>query len=235
MQIEALASDYDGTLATAGKVSDRVLKSIERLRAGKRKFILVTGRRMDDLLEVFPRIDLCDGVVAENGAVLYWPATKRMELLCTKPPQNFLHTLYTRKVAPLAVGHAVIAMLTHQAAEVDAIIVEHGLDLEKSFNKEAMMILPKGVDKASGLQSLLGLMKIPLKKVIGVGDAENDEPFMKICGIAAAPANSIPSVQAIAQYHLRAENGAGVEELVELILTGDCDDLAGSQLLPEPA
>lgn len=151
-----------------------------------------------------------------------------MELLCSVPPQTFLQALYQRRIPPLAVGHAVIAMLAHQAAEVDALIVEHGVDLDKSFNKEAMMILPKGVDKAYGLKACLGFLKIPLKAVVGVGDAENDEPFLKLCGIAAAPANSLPSVQAIAHYHLRAEHGAGVEELVDLILTGDSDDPADS-------
>jgi len=224
VQIQALASDYDHTLAYLGKVTPSTLAALKRFRESGRKFILVTGRRMDDLLNVFSEIDICDGVVAENGAVLYWPKEKRMELLCSVPPQSFVQALYERRVPPLAVGHAVIAMLAHQASEVDALIVEHGLDLEKSFNKEAMMILPKGVDKAYGLKACLGFMGIAAKRVVGVGDAENDEPFLKLCGIAAAPANSIPSVQAIAQYHLRAEHGAGVEELIELILTGDSDD-----------
>lgn len=229
MQIAALASDYDGTLASDGKVAPKVIKAIKKLKAKKRKFLLVTGRRVEDLLEVFPEITLCDGVVAENGAVLYWPATKRTELLCSAPPQNFVQSLYTKRVTPQAVGHAVIAMSSHQSTEVDAIIVEHGLDLQKIFNKDAMMILPKGVDKASGLSSLLGSLSISPKNVLGVGDAENDEPFLKFCGIAASTANALPSVQAIAQYHLRAPNGAGIEELVDLILTGDCADLAGSR------
>jgi HAD superfamily hydrolase (TIGR01484 family) len=65
----ALVTDYDGTLATDGQLSDEAIGAVKRLRASGRRVILVTGRRLVELLEIMPQIDLFDCVVAENGAV----------------------------------------------------------------------------------------------------------------------------------------------------------------------
>src|SRR2546427_3270814 len=50
----ALATDYDGTLASRGTVEPDTLEALRRLAATGRKLILVTGRRVDDLVRVFP-------------------------------------------------------------------------------------------------------------------------------------------------------------------------------------
>ncbi len=43
--------------------------ALEKLRAGGRRVLLVTGRRLDDLQQVCPDLSVFDGIVAENGAV----------------------------------------------------------------------------------------------------------------------------------------------------------------------
>jgi hydroxymethylpyrimidine pyrophosphatase-like HAD family hydrolase len=45
-----------------------------RLADSGRKLLLVTGRKLDDLLKVLPQVELFDEVVAENGWLLYRPA-----------------------------------------------------------------------------------------------------------------------------------------------------------------
>jgi HAD superfamily hydrolase (TIGR01484 family) len=82
----ALASDYDGTLASDGRVDDITVAALERVRATGRKLILVSGRILADLKRVLPRIDLFDVVVAENGAVLYQPGDGSKTLASDKIP-----------------------------------------------------------------------------------------------------------------------------------------------------
>ena len=53
MRYLALACDYDGTLASAGKVSNETLSALERLKKSGRKLILVSGRELPDLLRRF--------------------------------------------------------------------------------------------------------------------------------------------------------------------------------------
>ena len=64
MRYFVLATDYDGTLVADGCVNDNTLTALKQLRASGRKLILVTGRQLDDLLQVFEQIDLFDYVVA---------------------------------------------------------------------------------------------------------------------------------------------------------------------------
>src|ERR671917_2684298 len=54
----ALGCDYDGTLATDGRVGANVIAALGRVRASGRKLVMVTGRELDDLLQAFPRLDL---------------------------------------------------------------------------------------------------------------------------------------------------------------------------------
>jgi len=71
MYISCLATDYDGTLAHDGIVDDATADALVAFRRSGRRLLLVTGRELPDLVRVFPRIDLFDRVVAENGALLF--------------------------------------------------------------------------------------------------------------------------------------------------------------------
>src|SRR6266550_2144459 len=48
------------------------------------------------------------------------------------------------------------------------------LELQVIFNKGAVMVLPFGVDKATGLTVALKEMKVLPAEVVAIGDAEND-------------------------------------------------------------
>src|SRR5262245_31096564 len=76
MRYIVLACDYDGTLAHHGVVDEITRAALVRLRESHRKLVLVTGRELVDLGEVFPSLELFDYIVAENGATLYRPATQ---------------------------------------------------------------------------------------------------------------------------------------------------------------
>lgn len=58
-----------------------------------------------------------------------------------------------------------------------------GLDFEIIFNKGSVMVLPSGVNKATGLIAVLKELGLSLHNVIGIGDAENDHGFLRIVGL----------------------------------------------------
>ena len=80
MPYAALATDYDGTLARDGRADEAALAALARLRAAGWRLILATGRELDDLRRLMPRLDSFDRVVAEDGAVLHDPATGTVRL-----------------------------------------------------------------------------------------------------------------------------------------------------------
>jgi HAD superfamily hydrolase (TIGR01484 family) len=211
----ALASDYDGTLASDGRVAAATVKAVERFKATGRRLLLVTGRELGDLRAVFEQIELFDVVVAENGALLYFPATQEERALAPSPPERFVAALRAKDVKPLSVGRSIVATWTPNETVVLAIIRELGLDWQLTFNKGAVMCLPPGVNKASGLAAALSDLKLSPHNVVGVGDAENDIAFLSACGCSVAVANAIKEVKDQADFCTAAARGAGVAELID--------------------
>ncbi|TIM24813.1 MAG: phosphoglycolate phosphatase, partial [Mesorhizobium sp.] len=116
-----------------------------------RKLIMVTGRELADLESVFPELGIFDKVVAENGALVYTPASKKERILAPAPPAEFVDRLMMRKIAPLSMGRSVVATREPNETIVLEVIKDLGLELEIIFNKGAVMVLPSGVNKATGL------------------------------------------------------------------------------------
>ncbi len=223
MRYHALATDYDGTLAHHGKVDRPTLAALERLKESGRRLLMVTGRELDELLEVFPEIGVFDLVVAENGGLLYWPGERRERTLAEAPPAEFVERLKARGAERVSVGRVIVATWEpYQTAALEA-IHEMGLELQVIFNKGAVMILPSGVNKATGLEAALCELGLSRHNVVGVGDAENDHAFLSYCECSAAVANALPMLKERADIELKATHGAGVAELIDGLLV---DDLA---------
>src|SRR5688500_9646829 len=226
MRYLALCTDYDGTIAHHGKVDAATIGALEELRASGRRLILVTGRELDDLQTVFDRLDLFDRVVAENGALLYRPAKKEERVLGEAPSAAFVAALRNRGVDRISVGRSIVATWEpHEKAVLDA-IRELGLELQVIFNKGAVMILPAGVNKASGLKAALEELKISIHNTVGVGDAENDHALLASCECSAAVSNALPSLLETADIALAGDHGNGVQALIREMLENDLADRA---------
>ena len=221
MRYLALATDYDGTLATDGAVDGETVAALRRLAASGRKLILVTGRQLNDLLRVFPEAPLFDAIVAENGAVLYSPATQKTRLLGAPPSEEFVTALHRRGVRPLWTGQVVLATVQPNEIAVMEVVRELGLDLQVILNKGSVMVLPGSLDKATGLTAALDELSLAPQSVVGVGDAENDQAFLDLCGCGVAVANALDTVKVGAKHVARGEAGAGVRELIDWIIAGD--------------
>jgi len=224
MRYFALATDYDGTLAHHGRVDAATLDALERLAATGRKLILVTGRELGDLQKVFPGISRFDLVVAENGALLYTPATRATSVVAGAPPAAFVAELKRRGVAPLSVGASIVATWHPQETTVLEVIRDLGLELQVIFNKGAVMVLPSGVNKATGLRAGLTQLALSVHDVVAIGDAENDHALLQAAEFSAAVANAIPMLKASADLVTQADHGAGVAELIEHLIECDLAD-----------
>lgn len=221
VRYHALACDYDGTIAHHGRVSESTLSALRRTQESGRRIILVTGRRIDDLYVACPEADVFDCIVAENGAVFYDPRRRREVLLSDRPDPQFVSDLKRRGVMPVDVGRAVVATWEpHESAVMEA-IHHSGLELQMTFNKGAIMILPSGVNKNSGLRTALRWLGLSPHNTIGVGDAENDHAFLMLCEFSAAVANALDSIKSRVDLVTRRDHGGGVEDLIEELLRDD--------------
>lgn len=217
-RLRALATDYGGTLAHNGAVKVETLVALKRMKASGRRLILVTGRELNELAAIFPDITLFDLAVMENGAVLHEPATATSVLLAPAPPSAFVARLH-EKGLPIQVGQVIVATWEPHENEVMSAIKEMQLELQVIFNKGAVMILPSGVNKASGLLAALKKMGLTPEEAVGVGDAENDHAFLQVCGCSVAVANALPSIKDEADYLTGGDHGDGVVELIDAMLS----------------
>lgn len=220
MQYLALATDYDGTIAHDGTVDAPTLAALDRWLASGRKLILVTGRELDDLIRTFAHMDRFHRIVAENGALLYTPTTQQVRVVAPSPPPQFLHDLAHRGV-PVSVGRSIVATVEPHDYAVLSSIRDLGLEWHVIYNKGAVMALPSGVTKATGLQPALEELGLTAHQTVGVGDAENDHAFLRMCGLSYAVANALPAVKATANHVTMGVRGAGVAELIDAILADD--------------
>ncbi|MGB7444416.1 MAG: HAD family hydrolase [Coleofasciculaceae cyanobacterium] len=225
MRYLALACDYDGTLAQDGLVNDQTVAALERLKRSDRQLILVTGRELDELLEVFPQIDLFERVVAENGAVLYRPESQEEKLLGEPPPEEFAQVLRQQGVNPMSVGRVIVATWRPHEKIVFEQIRQLKLKHQVIFNKDAVMVLPPGIDKASGLKVALEELNLLPENTVGIGDAENDYAFLSVCKCVVAVANALPSLKERVNFVTQAARGAGVIELIDKMIASDLAEL----------
>jgi len=223
MRYLVLATDYDGTLATHGHVDDAVWAAVRRLRDSGRRAVLVTGRELEDLQTVCPHLELFDRVVAENGALVYQPRTKEVRLLAEPPTRAFVEALKEHSVTPLSAGHVIVATVRPHETAVLRTISELGLELQVIFNQEAVMVLPSGVNKATGLAAALKELGLSPHNAVAIGDAENDHALLSACECAAAVGDGVPALRGRADWVARGGAGTSVVELIDRLLA---DDLA---------
>ncbi|HEX6949653.1 MAG TPA: HAD-IIB family hydrolase [Nitrospira sp.] len=225
MRFAAVAIDYDGTLATNGTVHPSTVAALEEVVASGRKFILVTGRMLRELLPLFPQATLCARIVAENGAVLYHPSTKNQRLL-THPASASLIEVLRRKGIPLDIGESIIATVRPHEVPIMEAIRDLGLEHHVIFNRESVMVLPPGVNKATGLAAALDELQLSPHEVVGIGDSENDHALFQASELAVAVASAVPTLREAADWITSNANGTGTTEALLALVADDMAEQA---------
>jgi len=226
MRYHALACDYDGTIAWDSVVSERTIEALVDVKKSGRKLILVTGRELDDLLKVFPHLEIFDRVVAENGALLYRPGTREERVLAERPPEDFIRELIHRGAERVSVGRVIVATWRPHETTAVEVIRDCGLELQVIFNKGAVMILPSGVNKATGLSAALDELELSAHNVVGIGDAENDHAFLSVCECSVAVQNSLDTLKQRVDWVTSGGHGDGAVELTQALIATDLEHLA---------
>ncbi|MGE0815245.1 MAG: HAD hydrolase family protein [Vicinamibacterales bacterium] len=193
MRYGVLAVDFDGTIAVDGVVDPGVRAALEATRAAGIPVILVTGRILSDLRHASPNLEFAEAVVAENGAVLAFPASGRTSRLHAAPPPEFLAELRRRGVGARQ-GDCVVETGAADAAAVLDVIRALELPLVLAFNRGRLMVLPQAVSKATGLGEALTALRLSSHNTLAIGDAENDHALLQAAEVGVAVAWGSPAL-----------------------------------------
>ena len=194
---------------------------LKKVKTSSRKILLVTGRELDELKEIFPEHTIFDMVVAENGALLYDPATAEETKLGETPPPVFVEELIKRGVQRISTGRVIVATWEPYQHVVLEVIKNSGIERQVIFNKGAVMILPPGVNKATGLEAGLKKLEMSMHNVVVAGDAENDTAMFLTAECSVAVANALPAVKQQADWVVSGDHGDGIIELANHLLEDD--------------
>ncbi|MEV4709419.1 HAD hydrolase family protein [Actinoplanes sp. NPDC049316] len=215
----AVAMDLDGTLTLGGWPSEAVLGAVDGLRADGVRTLLVTGRILADLDVEFPGLaDRFDLVVGENGGVLRSSGWTRP--LADPVDPNLLERLHDAGVRARR-GEVLLACdgsADHLALDA---IESLGLDVQLVRNRAALMLIPSGVTKGTGMREGLAELGVSPHNTLAVGDAENDHSMLTAAGLGVAVANAVAGLRDHADLVLAESDGAGVSALLTgPVLTG---------------
>jgi hydroxymethylpyrimidine pyrophosphatase-like HAD family hydrolase len=213
MFFKALAFDFDGTLATDDRIGPGVREALERARQAGLRLILVTGRTFFELSRVCDCLELFEAVVAENGAVLYYPGAATIRDQGPPPPTRLLAELDRRGIS-YQVGRVIVGAARGDEAPIREALAAVGVNRVHVYNRSALMLLPAGVSKGTGVLNALRFLGLSFHDVLAFGDAENDLPFFEVCGWRACPADGMAALKERADWIFPGENGAAVAAAV---------------------
>lgn len=204
----ALAVDYDGTLTILGPPAGEVVSALKEVRAQGSATLLVSGRRLDDLLDAFPDAFSCfDVLVAENGGLLVGPLGARR---LAQPVDDRLAQALRDRGVQVQRGEVLLACDGGDDQAVFEELRRLDLDCQLIRNRQALMVLPAGVTKASGVEAGLAELGISRHSSVAIGDAENDLAMLQHCELGVAVANAVPLLLDAADVVLPECDGAGV-------------------------
>jgi hypothetical protein len=206
---KALACDYDGTLASADRISPVVREALGRARKAGLRLILVTGRTFFELTRVCDCLELFDAVVAENGAVLYYPGSAMIRDQGPAVPGRILAELDRRGIY-YQVGRVIVGTARGDESAVRDALAAADVTRDLIYNRAALMLLPAGVSKGSGVQQALRVLGLSPQDVLAVGDAENDLPLFDACGFSGCPGDSLPAVRERVDWVFPGVHGDGI-------------------------
>ncbi len=155
---QVVAIDYDGTLTEGDRPDPAVLEAVRQTRRVGRRVVLVTGRILAELRAVFPQVaEEFDAIVAENGAVI---ASRAGVTDVAAPIDPALGRALAHRDIPFRPGRVIVACDAEHVTAVLEEVGRLGLDCQLVRNRAALMVVPSGVTKGTGLIEVLTSEKL---------------------------------------------------------------------------
>lgn len=218
--LTVLACGLEGTLAAEdGQVAAETWDALHQAKAAGMSIVLVTSRTWESLSAGEVYAELCEAIVTEGGAVVYFPRRDTMALPFGRLEPRLLQRLDAASV-PLQRGRSTVSTHLPHDRTILKVLQETGIGVTMEYNRGTMMVLPPGATKGTGLRYALRELGYSPHNVVACGDAENDQSLFEAAELAVAMSNALPHVQAQANAVLPQPNGTGIRALIKDILEG---------------
>lgn len=218
--LRILVCDLDGTLMENEQIAPATWEALRRAKSAGFTLMLATGRRLETFDAKGLFAELCEAIVAEDGAVVYFPRNDQLILPFGRLDAGLLDRL-ARLNLPLEYGSAIVASWVPHDIAIMGVLRERGGGAAVEYNRGAVMVLPSGATKGSGVRFALHELGLLPSNVVACGDAENDRSLFQIAEVSVAVANASEEIKRMADLVAPYPAGQGVQWLIERLIKRD--------------
>lgn len=142
--------------------------------------------------------------------------------LLTHPPSQLLLDELRARQVQIDFGDCIIEADAGAAPKILESIRKLELPLVLQFNHSRVMVLPQGINKATGLREALNTLRLSLHNCVGIGDAENDYAMLDACELGVAVSWGSKRCKALRMKFCREQDrGMSLLTFAKLVLTSN--------------
>ncbi len=218
--IKAIITDLDRTITEKPAKaefdpSDYDVALLEELKGLGVDLILATGRNIHYVKKLCSKFNVWRCVVAENGAVLYFPSTKKTITINTSHMKKAKKMIRNLNLPGTTLGKVITSNRFEDAGIIKEKLGKIANKVHFVKNVDELMVTPIGVDKGLGLRVAMQYLNIDLDKTIVIGDGENDVDMFLNPGFKVALANSNEKLKKLSNQVTKKPSVHGVREVIK--------------------
>lgn len=219
--VKAIITDMDRTITDEPAKADFDEKDFDEslfkeLKSLGIDLVLSTGRVIHFVRKLCRRFKIWRCVVSENGAVLYFPSTKKTITTNTSSMKRAKKIIRNLNLPGTTVGKVITS---NRIEDLELIKEKLGKKIANNVNfvknVDEIMVMPKGVDKGMGLRLAMQYLNIDINKTIVVGDGENDVDMFLNPGFKIALANATDKLKRFSNQVTKKPATQGVREIIK--------------------
>ena len=227
--IKLFVVDIDGTLTENGNgiIFLPALVYLRNLQKMGFDIIYVTGRSVYEAYVLASFGGTTRLAIGENGGVIM---TSPQQILLLADDRkclegynlliNYFPQIEREMVFPRFTE--VVLARNFDIIEGQRILDQNNLNLRLSDSKYAIHLNEKGVDKSTGLQKALDVLKINKNEAVAIGDSQTDLALFQYCKYSVALDHSPKDIKSAAKYVTKAREGHGLVEAIDYIMYNWC-------------
>ncbi|WP_458404242.1 phosphoglycolate phosphatase [Methanobrevibacter sp.] len=230
MTIEAIAVDIDGTITDeTRKICISAIEALRKAEEAGIPTIIVTGNVVNYAYATEVLIGCSGGLIAENGGIVFKEGENNnaVETMVDRDFVTSAEEHLKEKLGDKFSQHAshdnmyrlteTVFYKTLPREELEKALddFEYLDQLELYDSGFALHVTDKRVNKGTSLRYLCERNGINMDNVMGIGDSENDQDFLKETGYKIAVGNADDELKEISTYACEKNFGDGVAEAIE--------------------
>jgi sucrose-phosphate phosphatase subfamily len=219
-EIQGIVTDLDRTITDEPPkldfdAADYDKEFLQELKDTGKDLFLATGRKIHYVKKLCRQFkDVWRCVIAENGAVIYFPSTTKTITLNTVPMQKVKKIVKELQLPGSSVGKVIASIRASDEEAVKTRLGKYAEKVDFSRNVDEIMIVPAGVDKGLGVRLAMKYLNVNIDNTLVIGDAENDIPMFMNPGFKIALANAHSKLKRFANCVTERPSVEGVREVL---------------------